>query len=326
MHYRSVGRTRIQLSEIGFGCGGTAGLMIRGTPREQVETIARALELGINYFDNAPDYGDRLAEHNLGRALRDLGARPYVTTKVEVRNKDLDDIAGHVVRSVEASLRELELDCVDFVQIHNGPVLERPRLEARAYNVLWLQHFLRPGGALDGLRQLKQAGKARHIGFIVRGSDPDPVQPLLDSGEFDLINVMYHLLHPATRDVIERARIAGVGVAVYSPLANGYLNDNTVAGRPAHPLAGKQPRAEDPDLARARAFQFLSNAQTTLAQAALRFVLMQPGVTTVLGGFSSVQHLEEAAPASEAGPLSADQMEQIERVWYADFGLSSVRT
>jgi aryl-alcohol dehydrogenase-like predicted oxidoreductase len=322
MRYRSLGRTDVQLSEIGFGCGGTAGLMVRGTPREQVETVSRALDLGINYFDNAPDYGDRLAERNLGRVLRELGARPYVTTKVEIRNADLDDIAGHVVRSVELSLRELQLDCVDFVQIHNGPVLERPHLEGRAYNILALDDFLRPRGALEGLEQLEQAGKARHLGFIVRGSDPGPVQPLLDTGKFDLINVMYHLINPAAGEVIERAHAAGVGVAVYSPLANGYLNDNTVAGGAAHPLAGKQPRPEDPDLARARALRFLSSGGTTLAQAALRFVLMQPGVTTVLGGFSGVEHLEEAVPAIEAGPLSTEQMARVEDVWRTNFGLT----
>ena len=322
MRYRSVGRTDVQLSEIGFGCGGTAGLMVRGTPREQVEAVARALELGINYFDNAPDYGDRLAERNLGRVLRELGARPYVTTKVEIRNEDLDRIADHVVRSVEWSLRELQLECVDFVQIHNGPVLERPRLEGRAYNVLSLDDFLRPHGALDGLQRLKQSGKARHLGFIVRGSDPEPVQPLLDTGEFDLINVMYHLINPSARGVIERAHNKGAGVAVYSPLANGYLNDNIVAGGAPHPLAGKRPRHDDADLARARALRFLSNGETTLAQAALRFVLMEAGVTTVLGGFSSVEHLTEAALVPEAGPLTAEQMHRIEDVWRTKFGLN----
>jgi aryl-alcohol dehydrogenase-like predicted oxidoreductase len=319
VRYRSVGQNGVQLSEIGFGCGGTAGLMVRGTPREQVAAVARALELGINYFDNAPDYGERVAERNLGRVLRELGAHPYVTTKVEIRNENLDHIADHVVRSVEVSLRELQLDCVDFVQIHNGPVLERPRLEGRAYNVLGLADFMRPGGALEGLGRVKQAGKARHVGFIVRGSDPEPVQPLLDTGEFDLVNVMYHLINPAARGVIERAHKARVGVAVYSPLANGYLNDNTVAGGAPHPLAGKRPREEDLDLGRARALRFLSDAETTLAQAALRFVLMEPGVTTVLGGFSGMEHLEEAAPVPDAGPLSAEQMQRVQDVWRTNF-------
>ena len=85
MNYRDLGSTGVRVSEIGFGCGGNAGLMVRGTPVEQREAIHRALELGVNYFDQAPDYGDGLSETNLGRALKDLGAHPYITTKVEVR-------------------------------------------------------------------------------------------------------------------------------------------------------------------------------------------------------------------------------------------------
>ncbi|MYF65600.1 MAG: hypothetical protein F4185_06930 [Chloroflexi bacterium] len=58
MEYREVGNTGVQVSEIGFGGGGNAGLMVRGTPEQQREAVARAIELGINYFDQSPDYGD----------------------------------------------------------------------------------------------------------------------------------------------------------------------------------------------------------------------------------------------------------------------------
>src|SRR5438093_6880703 len=104
MKYRPVGNTGLNISEIGFGTGGTAGLMINGTYDEQLHTVARALELGINYFDESPDYGDGVSETNLGRILKELGATPVITTKVEVREENLGDIAGHVERSVEASL------------------------------------------------------------------------------------------------------------------------------------------------------------------------------------------------------------------------------
>ena len=67
MQYRRVPETTLNLSEIGFGCGGNAGLMVRGDHDEQHRAVARALELGINYFDTAPDYGDGVAEDNLGR-------------------------------------------------------------------------------------------------------------------------------------------------------------------------------------------------------------------------------------------------------------------
>ncbi|MPZ16175.1 MAG: aldo/keto reductase, partial [Chloroflexi bacterium] len=147
MKYREVGNTGIRVSEIGFGGGGNAGLMVRGSVEEQRDAIFRALDLGINYFDQAPDYGTGISETNLGRVLKDLGVRPYVTTKVEVREQNLDDIAGHVVRSVDESLNRLGVDYVDFLQIHNGPVLTRPELSGRTYTHLWIEDYLRQGGA-----------------------------------------------------------------------------------------------------------------------------------------------------------------------------------
>ncbi len=67
MEYRVLGRTGIRVSEIGFGCGNVGGLMVRGSHDEQVEAVSRALELGIDYFDTAPSYGDGRSETNLGR-------------------------------------------------------------------------------------------------------------------------------------------------------------------------------------------------------------------------------------------------------------------
>ena len=67
MKTRRIGATDLVVSQIGFGCGGNAGLMVRGTAAEQERVIGRALDSGITYFDNAPDYGDGLAEENLGR-------------------------------------------------------------------------------------------------------------------------------------------------------------------------------------------------------------------------------------------------------------------
>jgi aryl-alcohol dehydrogenase-like predicted oxidoreductase len=126
VEYRRVGTTELRVSEIGFGCGGNAGLMVRGSPEEQRQVVARAVELGINYFDNAPDYGNGLAEENLGRVLKALKIQPFITSKVEVRRTDLGNIAGHVVRSTEDSLQRLGVDYLDFLQIHNGPAPSPP--------------------------------------------------------------------------------------------------------------------------------------------------------------------------------------------------------
>src|SRR5262249_23467480 len=136
------------------------------------------------------------AEENLGRALKQLGARPVINSKVEIRAADLGDIAGHVVRSAEESLRRLGIDELDMFHVHNGPSRTRPPLEGKSYRQLWIRDYLRPGGACDGILRLKQAGKIRHAGFICRGDDADAVTELLDTGLFSLINVPYTLLNP----------------------------------------------------------------------------------------------------------------------------------
>jgi aryl-alcohol dehydrogenase-like predicted oxidoreductase len=338
MEYREIGTTGIRISEIGFGCGGNAGLMVRGTPAEQRDTIARAIELGINYFDNSPDYGDGAAETNLGRVLRELHVHPFLNTKVEIRAENLDDIAGHVVRSVDESLARLGVDYVDVLQIHNAPVDPAPKLEGRVYARIGVEDYLRPNGALEGLERVLRQGKARAIGFICRGDGIGPVRRLLDLGVFDILNVSYHLMNPTAgypkprgldvtdwEEVIDEAELSGAGVAIYSPLNSGALTDSAVAGNPTHPLAQVRRAADSPEAQRLRqqsaAFSFLSRpGEQSLAQATFRFILAKSGVTTVLGGFSEVGQLEELVQASGAGPLSENDMVRIEMIWRANLG------
>ena len=82
MNYRTLGRTGIKASQIGFGCGNVGGLLVRGEPEDRTRAVARAIDLGINYFDTAPSYGGGLSERNLGRVLKDLKAEVYLGTKV----------------------------------------------------------------------------------------------------------------------------------------------------------------------------------------------------------------------------------------------------
>jgi len=337
VEYRQVGNTELRVSEIGFGCGGNAGLMVRGSPAEQRRVVERAIELGINYFDNAPDYGNGVAEENLGRVLKELKLRPVITSKVEVRHTDLGDIAGHVVRSTEESLQRLGVDYLDILQIHNGPAPSPLRLEGRAYTQLWIEDYLRPGGALEGLQRVLRDGKARYLGFICRGNDAYQVRQLLDTNVFRMINVPYTLLNPTAGmarprelevdqdfgEVIPYAYEHGVGAAIYSPLAGGFLTDRTVAGGDRHPLAASRDTASEAYrryLEMAQALSFLMREGThTLTQAAIRFILMHQGVTVVLGGFSALDHLEEIVPVSGAGPLAPELMARVEMVWRTNF-------
>lgn len=337
MRHRPMGNTELSLSEIAFGCGGNAGLMTTGTRREQSRAVARALELGINYFDTAPDYGDGLAETNLGHVLKELAERPIVGSKVEIRATDRADIAGHITRSVDGSLARLGRDYVDVLQIHNGPVLRPPDLEGRSYWQLAIEDFFKPNGAIAGLERVVAAGKARHAGFICRGNDIAAVRQLLDTGFFRLVNVPYTLLNPTAGHaptglevaqdlggVIDEARRRGVGVAVYSPLAGGALTDEFAdRAETLSPTLRRLPAEASRRLqAMAAGVRHAGRvAGLGLPHLAYRFILDNPGATTVLGGFSTMEQLEALCSASELPPLAPDVVRGLEALWRTNFGV-----
>src|SRR5256712_13747067 len=98
MEYRTLGRTGLKVSALGFGCGNVGGLMVRGAPADRERAVARAVEMGINYFDTAPSYGDTLSETNLGLVLKSLRPNVLVGTKFRIDESDLEDIPGAIAR------------------------------------------------------------------------------------------------------------------------------------------------------------------------------------------------------------------------------------
>lgn len=334
MKQRRVGSTDLRISEIGFGCGGNAGLMVSGEHIEQRRAIEQALESGITYFDNAPDYGAGVAEENLGRVLKELRAEPVINTKIEIRVENLDDIGGHIVRSMEDSLRRLGRDHVDIVQIHNGPVASKPIMEGGYYATLWIEDYFRPGGALEGINRILSDGKARHAGFICRGNDADEVRRLLATRLFHMINVPYTLLNPTAGypnsaslgkspdygNVIGMAEAAGCGISVFSPLAGGLLTDAILNGSQTHPLARKkdiEALEAKGVLKKAREFQALARREhIELVELAYRFILSNSGVTALLGGITAAEQLHAAVKASNAGRLSQELLVEIQAIWH----------
>src|SRR5215468_1607121 len=121
MQLRKFGRTPMQLSVLGFGCGAVGGLMVRGDHADQERTVAKALAVGVNYFDTAWQYGEGESEKNLGRILQTLKpANAVVGTKVRLQSEDFGRIGDAIVQSLEASLARLRLDRVDILHLHNA--------------------------------------------------------------------------------------------------------------------------------------------------------------------------------------------------------------
>jgi len=180
MNYRKFGNTGIEVSEIGFGCGDVGGLMVRGEPADQVRAVARAMELGINYFDTASRYGGGQSETNLGRVLHELSADSlssdiYVGTKYSLGEADPSDLKGGVIASVEASLKRLGREQVDLIQLHDR-ISSQTDIQVRAITVADVL-----GEVREGLEVLKDQGKVRFYGMTGVG-EPSGIKEVVASG------------------------------------------------------------------------------------------------------------------------------------------------
>lgn len=333
MNYRTLGRTGLQISEVAFGCGNVGGMLIRGTYQEQLEAVNRALELGINYFDTAASYGDGQSETNLGRVLAELRPQVVVATKVPLRGDDLKDIMGAVQRSLEASLNRLGRDSVDVLQLHAQVSMERGGAGWRGS--IGLKDVLGRGGVADAFDAVRSQGLVRFVGFTGLG-ETAALHQMVDSGRFDLVQVYYNLLNPSAglavppgfaghdfRQLIDLAAARDMGVVIIRVLAGGALGGaaartgyaSAAVGGTMIPGAGYEA-----DEARAKKLDFLVAGDLTgRPQAAVRFALMHPGVSTVLVGFSDLLQIEEAAASSGKGQLPRLAMERLMELWATDF-------
>ena len=322
MEQRQLGRTGLEVSVLSFGCGAVGGLMTRGEPRDQERAVARALELGINYFDTAALYGNGSSETNLGRVLAKLKPSAIVATKVRVAPTDRGRIGAAVAASVEASLKRLGRDSVDILHFHNLIA------EGGAGETIGLDAMLNE--VLPAFERLRKDGKTRHIGITALGDTPLLLR-LADAGAFETAQICFNALNPTAgqalpagypaqdyQGLMQRAHKAGMGTIGIRVLAGGALSGSDWR----HPLAmpdvppigsGADYRA---DLARAQRLEPMirEGHAASLAEMALRFAIANPALSTTLIGLANLEQLEAAASAVEKGPLSAAALARLEEL------------
>jgi len=303
MKTRTLGRTGLAVSELALG-----GLFLASwfaNPDQSTATVRRAVELGVNFIDTAPGYGN--SEEALGQALRALGdtAAPLIlSTKLGGRPQPFNPQDKADLRaSVEESLRLLGRDRVDILMIHEP---DRPG----QYD-WWSDWEGFTGPVLEVLDELKQAGVIRFTGL--GGTTAYTLPHIIGTGRFDVVLTAFNyslLWREAAIAVLPAAKAQGMGVIIGSPLQQGALaqryDDQVNAGaRWLSPPRRKQFQA---------LYAFLDEIGLPIAEVGLRFVISNPDISCVLMGARSAAEVEQNVTAIEKGPLPADILARLDEI------------
>jgi aryl-alcohol dehydrogenase-like predicted oxidoreductase len=320
MQMRTFGRTGMQLSVLGFGCGAVGGIMVRGDHADQERTVARALAAGINYFDTAVQYGDGESETNLGRILQNLKPdNAVVGTKVRLPQSDAGRIGDAITQSLEGSLKRLRLDRVDILHLHNSITPEGggPALSVRQV----LEQVV------PAFQRLRDQGKLRFLGLTAVG-DTASLHQVIDSGAFDSAQVVYNMLNPSAGEALpnnypaqdygrlfEHSQKAGTGVVGIRVLAGGALSGSAerhpIASPAPEPIGSAMNYGADIDRARRLLPLVKEGFAASLTEAATRFSISHPAMGTILVGMATPQQFEDALAAVQKGPLSPAALERL---------------
>lgn len=319
MEYRAFGRTGLQLSILGFGCGAVGGLMVRGAPADQERAVAQAIEAGINYFDTAAQYGNGESEKNLGRILAKLKPNVIVGTKVRIQSADFNRIAGAVAESLEASLKRMGRDQVDIFHLHNAITSNGGGESLSAAQVL--------NEVVPAFEKLREQGKLRFPGITAVG-DTSALHQVIDSRSFFSAQVSYNMLNPSAAEhlpqnypaqdygrLFDHTLAAGVGVVGIRVLAGGALSGvaerHPIASPPPEPIGSANSYTADQERARRLVPLVQQGYATSLSEAAIRFAITSKAMGTILVGMATIEQFEQSLAAVNKGPLPSAMLAQL---------------
>jgi aryl-alcohol dehydrogenase-like predicted oxidoreductase len=293
-----------------WGMGGGIGGWTGADDRQSMAVLQAAVDAGVTFFDSAQVYGAGRSDGLLGSLARaNPGRGLFLASKIPPKNREwparpgsrIRDAfpEGHIRSSVEGILRQTRLDSLDLVQFH-----------------VWQDDWADEEGWQRAAEKLKRDGLVRYIGISVNRREPENVLRTLRTGRIDSVQVVYNIFDQAPEDeLVPVCRSRGVAVIARVPLDEGSLAGTlTVDSRwpEADWRNGYFGRANlEATVARVEALRSLVPEGETMAQLALRFVLSNPDVTTVIPGTRSLEHLAANLAAAEAGSLPPDLLAAV---------------
>ena len=299
---RKLGNTGLEVASLSLGGLPLARRIAKGaTP----DILRHAAAYGINLVDSAPSYYD--SEVTIGEALREVDAEFIIGTKMgnlppqDYKTQD----PAFLRKSLEESFAHFGRDYIDILYIHEA---DRPDLHD-----WWVDKDTYQGPVLDLLREYKEKGR---IGFIgLGGTTTTEMARLIRSGKFDIVLTAFEyslLWQEAKYDVLPAAKSAGMGILAGSPLQQGALTRifwHDVVEKPMRWLS--TPRR----LQFKRLYEFIQDSGMPITEMAMRFVLSNPDIHTILTGVKSVAELETNVEAIMKGPLPPDMLKEIDDIY-----------
>lgn len=306
MRYRELGRTGIEVSEIGFGAWGIGGDLYGDvSDQDALSTLQRAADRGVNFFDTADVYGNGRSERLIGRMFANRRDQVVLATKGgSLGHYAGHDFSGKYIRSaLEASLKRLHTDFVDLYQLHGPPI------ETLASNE----------GVLRTMEDLVREGKVRVAGISVRS--PEEGLIAVERLGISAIQVNFNLAdqRALTTGLLDRCKAAGTGVVIRTPLCFGFLTGRFDAtaefvGSDHRATWSAEQRKLWTDAPRMFQEAFSSEARTP-AQLALSFCLAFDAVSSAIPGMMAPSEVEDNVAASGLPPLSDTTVRRARAVY-----------
>jgi aryl-alcohol dehydrogenase-like predicted oxidoreductase len=311
MQYRTFGRLGWRVSEIGYGMWGMAG-WTGSDDEESRASLDRAVALGCNFFDTAWAYGDGRSEQLLGELLnRHRGQRLYTATKIPPKNRKwparaeypLDDVfpADYIREYTEKSLRNIDVPTIDLQQFH-----------------VWTDAWAADDRWQRAVSALKEEKLVRAVGISVNRWQPANVLKALATDLIDSVQVVYNIFDQAPEDeLFVECRRRNVAVIARVPFDEGSLT-GTLTAETTWPPGDFRDIYFQPDnlrqtIDRVNALRPVVPKTMTLPELALRFILQNPDVGTVIPGMRKLKNVEANLAASDGHPLGADLMGELRK-------------
>src|SRR5918997_891203 len=307
VNYRKLGRTGLEVSEVGYGAWGIAGDAWLGAKDEQsLEALNRAVDLGLNFIDTALAYGDGHSERLVGRVVKERTENVRIATKIPPKNRiwpapeglNPDDVfPGDYVREcTERSLENLGVEAIDVQQFH-----------------VWQDEWLGEGSWQEAVERLKSEGKIRFFGVSINDHQPANAVKLIETGLVDTVQVIYNVFDQSPEDELLPACLEhDVGVIVRVPFDEGALT-GAITPETAfeegdfrnHYFRGDR-KEQVQERVRAIVTE-LGVSEDEIAEIALRYILSHPAVSTVIPGMRSVRNVERNTRVGDGEGLPEEQ-------------------